>query len=385
VSNLYSQWVQCNGFPPNYYGVASFCISGNNIFAGELHLGVYISTNNGLNWTQTSFINQDVNALTVNGNYIFAGLDWNGIYLSTNNGGNWAFTGLFHVEIFALCVSGSNIFAGGVDNDSGVLYRSTNNGLNWTRLSLNYQCVRALASNGNNVYAGTDSGGVYLSTNNGLNWTQTSLNNQYVGSLAISGNNICAGSNVVYLSTNNGLSWTNIGLNNESIFSIAMSGNNIFVGTFGSGVYVSTNNGTNWQQHNEGLPSGWINVLGFCIINNYIMIGTHFYGVWRRPIGELTGFQQIAEQIPLYYTLSQNYPNPFNPITKIQFSIPKTSNIKLVVYDILGNEIEELVNGKQNAGIYQVEWDASNYTSGVYFYKLKSGDFTETKKMILVK
>lgn len=85
------------------------------------------------------------------------------------------------------------------------------------------------------------------------------------------------------------------------------------------------------------------------------------------------------------YKLHHNYPNPFNPNTKIRFDISKLSSVKLIVYNILGEEITTLVNEKLNAGSYTVNWDGSGYPSGVYFYKLIAGDFTDTKKMLLVR
>ena len=88
---------------------------------------------------------------------------------------------------------------------------------------------------------------------------------------------------------------------------------------------------------------------------------------------------------PLTFKLFQNYPNPFNPDTHIKFDIQKTSPTKLVIYDALGREFATLVNEELSAGSYQVSWDGSNYPSGVYFYTLLSGDFKETKKMLLLK
>ncbi|MBT8378905.1 MAG: T9SS type A sorting domain-containing protein [Ignavibacteria bacterium] len=90
------------------------------------------------------------------------------------------------------------------------------------------------------------------------------------------------------------------------------------------------------------------------------------------------------------FSLDQNFPNPFNPTTKINYTIPSagTSSMKLVllkVYDVLGNEIAVLVNKEQVAGNYEVEFDATNLSSGTYFYKLVSGSFVETKKMLLIK
>jgi len=90
-------------------------------------------------------------------------------------------------------------------------------------------------------------------------------------------------------------------------------------------------------------------------------------------------------EMPGDYYLKQNYPNPFNPSTKISYSIPEISFVTLKVYDILGNEIATLVSGEKPAGNYEVEFKAENNTSGIYFYSLTSGAFTETKKMILLR
>jgi len=89
--------------------------------------------------------------------------------------------------------------------------------------------------------------------------------------------------------------------------------------------------------------------------------------------------------IPLLYRLEQNYPNPFNPSTKIVYSIPKTQYTILKVFDILGKEVKTLVNETKPAGIYEVEFDGSNLSSGIYFYKLETEGFIETKRMILIK
>ncbi|MBK8552260.1 MAG: T9SS type A sorting domain-containing protein [Ignavibacteria bacterium] len=93
----------------------------------------------------------------------------------------------------------------------------------------------------------------------------------------------------------------------------------------------------------------------------------------------------ISENIPEQYFLGQNYPNPFNPVTKINYELRVTSYAELVVYDVLGKEVTTLVNVKQSPGTYQVEFDGSGLPSGVYFYRINAGEFTETKRMILVK
>ena len=89
--------------------------------------------------------------------------------------------------------------------------------------------------------------------------------------------------------------------------------------------------------------------------------------------------------IPLDYTLNQNYPNPFNPVTKISFELPNDAKVKLIVYDLLGREIKSIVNNHLMSGKYTFEFEGSSFVSGVYFYKLEAGTFSQTKKMLLIK
>jgi hypothetical protein len=93
-----------------------------------------------------------------------------------------------------------------------------------------------------------------------------------------------------------------------------------------------------------------------------------------------------VQAVPTQFELDQNFPNPFNPSTNINYSVPKTSLVTIKVYDILGKEVAALVNEEKSAGNYSVQFSAnSNMASGVYFYRMQAGSFTETKKLILLK
>jgi hypothetical protein len=377
IDNCLSQWVLVNNGIGNL-PVVSLTSSGNNIFAGtSVPYGVFMSTNNGENWTSTSLPGYTVWSLAANGNNIFAGTESNGVFISTNNGTSWTQTSLNNRTVYTLTTNGNNIFAG---TESNGVFISTNNGTNWTQTPLNNRTVKSLAINGNDIFAGTLTYGVYK------NWIQTSLNYGSVYSLAVNGNNIFAGTdaNGVYLSTDNGTNWTQTSLNNITISSLAISGNNIFAGHYnGNGVYLSTNNGTNWTWVGEGFPP--ISITALCIFNNYIFAGALFFGVYRRPLSELIGINPISNQVPEHYSLSQNYPNPFNPTTKIRFELPKSSFATIVVYDALGREVVTLVNEQLKPGTYEADWSADKIASGVYYYKLTAGGYTETKKMVLMK
>jgi hypothetical protein len=109
-------------------------------------------------------------------------------------------------------------------------------------------------------------------------------------------------------------------------------------------------------------------------------------GAFENSLGSpLTGIIEVLNQLPKEFQLFQNYPNPFNPTTTIQYSIPKKSYIILKVFDILGKEVATLISEEKTVGNYEVEFNANNLSSGVYFYQLNAGNFTSTKKMLLMK
>jgi hypothetical protein len=104
------------------------------------------------------------------------------------------------------------------------------------------------------------------------------------------------------------------------------------------------------------------------------------------PIEVRVGVTSVGEgEPPLTLLLKQNYPNPFNPMTRIEYAIPKTSHVSLKVFDVLGREVATLVDEEQGAGFKSVEFRADQVASGVYFYKLTAGDFSATRRMIIIK
>jgi Secretion system C-terminal sorting domain len=140
----------------------------------------------------------------------------------------------------------------------------------------------------------------------------------------------------------------------------------------------------------DGVASNWKTMQGYPVPEN-LKYSASLTGSDGLPLGDLnwfpnvSGIKQIPNGIPTKYNLSQNYPNPFNPTTEIQYDIPKSGLVTLKVYNVLGQEIVTLVNQQQSAGSYKVDFNASNMASGVYLYRIESGNFYLTKKMILLK
>ncbi|MBN1633154.1 MAG: T9SS type A sorting domain-containing protein [Ignavibacteria bacterium] len=112
---------------------------------------------------------------------------------------------------------------------------------------------------------------------------------------------------------------------------------------------------------------------GFCVFVDDVFVGVP------------TSVTQIGNGVPTKFELKQNYPNPFNPVTNIRFDIPKTTDVRLVVYNSLGEEVKVLSEGVKSPGTYELRFDASNLSSGIYFYRLFAGNYIETKKMMVIK
>ena len=112
---------------------------------------------------------------------------------------------------------------------------------------------------------------------------------------------------------------------------------------------------------------------------------TGIYQIWTVPIEISSVNVEPTDKIPFEFSLKQNYPNPFNPSTTIKYLIPQTSKVVIKVYDVLGNEIETLVNKEKSAGNYELTWHVFNLPSGIYFYRIQAGDFIQTKKMVLIR
>ncbi len=386
---LRSDWVNVTN-EINNLNINALTATDGYIFAGNDQY-TYRSSNNGSNWQQ--IYNLSSLALASNGSYLYRGYQ-NGYNYSTNYGANWLFAGL-NLKTLSLLANGNYVFAGcswpvpGSSTNRGV-WISTNYGANWSQTSLNNIDVYSLAVSGSHLFAGGYNsgvaGGVFVSTNNGQNWTNPLL---VGGDQALASNSsivYAGGGNGIYKSTDFGSNWTQV--SNIQVNVLIIYGNYVFAGA-SSGFYVSNDSGASWILKNEGMGSMY--TISICIHNEFIFIGSSGQGVWRRPLSELTGINQISSEVPKYHTLEQNYPNPFNPVTKIKFNISSSPGggkhtVKLVVFDFLGRELSTLFERHLNPGGYEVDFDGSNYSSGTYFYRLTADNkIIDAKKMVIVK
>jgi hypothetical protein len=130
----------------------------------------------------------------------------------------------------------------------------------------------------------------------------------------------------------------------------------------------------------------YIEISALRAAGSHLFAGTLARGIWRRPLSEMiTSVDGSSDPVPTRFELSQNYPNPFNPSTTIKYELPRSSEVRLSVHDILGREVLVLVNEKREAGVHEVKFDASGLSSGVYFYRLGAGEFVETKGLLLIR
>ena len=241
------------------FGIYSFAVNGNRIFAGTSGGGIYFTENNSISWetANNGLQNSYVNSLVINGNNIFAGTE-RGIFISTDNGRSWKAinNGLTNIQIHSIAINGNNIYVG----TFGGVFLSINNGESWSSINngLTNTFVYAIGLNGNNIYAGTSSG-IFSSNDNGSSWVMMNngLTNKYIKTLYVKGDSIFCGTDGggLFLSIDNCNNWTSLsnGLSNKFVNSISIKGKNIFIGTFGGGMFLSNNMGLNWLEINNGI------------------------------------------------------------------------------------------------------------------------------------
>ncbi len=288
------------------------------------------------------------------------------------------------------------------------VFKSTNNGESWfgyssgtagviRELSISRSNPLVMYASANEyIYGSTNGGLTFSSKTNGLpSRIITSINihpdSSKIVLITLSG---FSGGHV-YKTVDGGSSWNDVSGNlpdcpvNDGMFYYPGSATGILIAATDVGVFISSNYGNHWSELASGLPNTVAMHLDYNTGQNKLRVATHGRGVWEYT-GNIIGITNLNTPVPENYRLYQNYPNPFNPITKIKFEIPgavkrKTLDVRLIVFDILGKEISTLVNELLRPGTYEVTFDGNNLSSGIYFYKLTSVKYSETRKLVLLK
>ncbi|MFZ1320674.1 MAG: T9SS type A sorting domain-containing protein [Ignavibacteria bacterium] len=330
----------------------------------------------------------------------------------------------------------------------GTIILSTTDGGNiWNRSmypDTNNYMKTVYFQNANTGFLGGIPSSIQRTTNGGLTWNPTQIDSNLIFLLPV--NKIifydqntgyaCGGfrdiAGLVWSTTNGGLVWRGVEIAPEPFFDISMNSSNFAVISggdleFGSSLARTSNTGTNWYYDTLGvfgLATGvsfrtpyecWMTGSysekfllsvdsgytwnSFYTLDSSALFDVTFpdttYGYACGIHGTIYKYDRTSTSILNEYNISnylsfnlyQNFPNPFNPKTKISYEIQVTSYefVNLRVYDVLGNEVVELVNENQSPGSYSVEFDGSNFSSGIYFYELKIGEYSEVRKMALIK
>ena len=276
------------------------------------------------------------------------------------------------------------------------LYRSTNRGQNWVYVPGTPGNLRDVIFNpfdSDYVYliSSQNQNTMLISTDGGINFNLSALNFNSSASLYFKTKDTILTYNAanLYRSDDRGINWSlaGTGPGNFNCLEFHPSLKNVFYAGFGDlGLYVSTNAGVNFTLYNNSFtPNNHVYAILKVrpdIDSVYVVTGRGVYLTYDQYVTKIT---QTSYAFPDKFILYNNYPNPFNPVTHLEFGISKLKFVTLKVYNVLGNEIKTLLNENKSPGRYTVEFNGSNFPSGIYFYKISAGEFTEVKKMTLLK
>ncbi|MCH7972605.1 MAG: T9SS type A sorting domain-containing protein, partial [Bacteroidetes bacterium] len=370
-------------------------------------------------------------------NQLLESSQFNDIYKSSNGGASWtSVTGIpksVALAPFITRIAKSKLAPDRVLIVSkNAIYRSENFGDTWTAISMSGQPgwdgsrsqtqIKFSLADPSIIWSGralTIGFPFFVSTDSGVTFSQTQIPsitpNASISGLATHPTDANTAyvlfSNAqkakIIMTTDLGQTWSELsgfgsntsssnGFPDVAVYSLLVMPTNtniIWAGTE-IGIFESTDAGATWHYSNNGFPA--VAVWEMLAFDGQVIVATHGRGIWTAPLADIVvGVETITSVIPNDYSLSQNYPNPFNPSTTINFSLPVKSTVSLIIYDVLGRKVNEVVNEELPAGIQKVIWNGLNSSgvrtsSGVYFYRLiakaeNGNQFVQSKKMILMK
>ncbi|HMQ80451.1 MAG TPA: YCF48-related protein [Ignavibacteria bacterium] len=349
---------------------SSKMLAGVNSFGpvgGEYKCSIFRTTNYGANWVRVLGLNIDhignfMNQDPQHPDTVYLGAK-DTVFRSTDWGANWTKICEAPFEDWcdiAIHPSNSQIIYGSTNHYPAKLQKSTNGGVNWSFVDFvtdtSYSEMPAIAT--------------------------TALSPNVLLHAQLANNNLFKGLKRSYTSGNTwlfnqlpGTSWAiDIAKDDPNLYAYgSVSYDPVFLSTNSGGFFAGTSS-TYAEQ-----------ILYYDRTNLYVNSHGFLYKMRINYTMPVIGIENISTGVPGSFELSQNYPNPFNPVTSIKFGLPEQSSVKLIIYDALGREVKALIDSELKAGNYSVDWNAADSPSGVYFYRLITTDYSETRKMILIK
>ena len=363
------------------------------------------------------------------------------IFKTTNGGTTWTQQGSnISNAIYSADMVDANIGYVTLNSSNKPIYKTTDGGNNWlsitTPLTGITEAVKAIDAN--TLYIGANFGTTRMakSTNGGTNWTPVTLpvpvDINSIDFMDADTGYVCGNSTtVVCRTTNGGTNWTFQNVHLPTLAGVKVLSNDIAyaLGTYGSIMrydihgfvpvelvsFTSSVSGNNvllkWntatELNNQGfdveraaIPGNWEKIgfvagsgtttepRSYSFVDNDLNTGKYYYRLRQVDYNgtfEYSDVIQVEVVVPFDFALEQNYPNPFNPNTMIRFSVPQNSMVNIKVYNIVGQEVAEIVNDVKTSGRYEISFEANGLASGIYLVKMQAGDFTSTIKMTLLK
>lgn len=373
------------------------------VFIAGAQNKVYLSSDDGSSWNTSSVININtgsVEASILFNNNLYVGTIPTGVFKSTNNGLTWielnnGFIGLGSNGISSFVIRDGILYCSTFG--AGVFYLNNLNGEQWITYQDNFPVgisgtvTDLILNNGTLISSGGGNGYIYRNESGTTQWNEVFVFNPLPNSFVVSDlysndNFIFAGSNFkIHSSSDNGLTWNYLfdGLPNGFDYYLAGASGKIYAltnGTSGAALFISDNNGASWNYLNNLITPY---VYRIEVIEDKLFAAAET-GLYYLPLSAV-GVDDPNNENPEDFFLYSNIPNPFNASTTIKYQVPFQANVSLKIYDILGTEVATLLDEQMPAGRYEARFTDINLTSGTYFYTLRTGNYTQTKKMILLK
>ncbi len=340
------------------------------------------------------------------------------LYKTTNGGSSWTrqnltpWTNGFAIQFIDASNGWAVVATGTIPNISGAIIRTTDGGVSWsTGYTTNHAAAIPFFLNANNGWMIRDTIAIsgqganlvcpceILSTTNGGSTWSMQLRDLSPGGyeamrvVDLSNAWVVGDSGKVIRTTNGGSSWAPVTIPNmvsgsKNKAAYFLDANNGWIGgsavSAGEAVFHTTNAGATWSTQSPPVTYSIFDIY-FVDANNGWLCADSGNIAHTTNGGVSSVLERRQDGMAQEFVLDQNYPNPFNPATTIRFALPKTGKVSLKIFNLLGQEIETLVDGQRPAGTYTVQWKPENLSSGVYVYRLQTEGFVEIKKLVLMK